>query len=92
MSINIVEVVSKKNLKKWVEFPNKLYKDVDAYVPFLFSDEMATFTKDKNPAYEFCETKLFLAYIGKRNNSLITFFYVRMMNENSIGEKIGCIF
>ncbi len=66
MSIEIKQVVTKSDLKKWVEFPNKLYKGVDAYVPFLFTDEMDTFTKEKNPAYEFCETKLFLAYRDKQ--------------------------
>lgn len=66
MSIEIREVLTKKDLKKWVDFPNKMYKNVDAYVPFLFTDEMATFTKTKNPAYEFCETKLFLAYKNKK--------------------------
>lgn len=62
MSVQIREVKSKKDLKKWVDFPNKLYKNVPAYVPFLMTDEIDTFTKEKNPAYEFCETKLFLAY------------------------------
>ena len=62
MSIIIKEVLTKKDLKKWVDFPNKLYKDVKPYVPFLFSDELSTFTKEQNPAYKFCETKLFLAY------------------------------
>ena len=62
MSIIIKEVVSKSDLKKWVDFPNKLYKKVEPYVPFLMIDEMDTFTKGKNPAYEFCDTKLFLAY------------------------------
>ena len=62
MSIEIKEVTKKSDLKKWVDFPNKLYKDVSAYVPFLMMDEMDTFTKSKNPAYEFCDTKLFLAY------------------------------
>ena len=62
MSVQIKEVLSKKDLKKWVDFPNKLYKKVPTYVPFLFIDEMDTFTKGKNPAYEFCDTKLFLAY------------------------------
>lgn len=68
MSVEIKEVLTKKDLKKWVEFPNTLYKGVDAYVPFLFNDEMDTFTKEKNPAYEFCETKLFLAY---RENKIV---------------------
>lgn len=62
MSVEIYEVKSKKDLKKWVDFPNKLYKKVDAYVPFLMMDEIDTFTKEKNPAYDFCETKLYLAY------------------------------
>ncbi len=62
MAVTIREVVSKKDLKKWVQFPNYLYKGVDAYVPFLAVDEISTFTKEQNPAYAFCESRLFLAY------------------------------
>ena len=62
MSIQIKEVLTKRDLKKWVDFPNKMYKKVQSYVPFLMNDEISTFTKTKNPAYDFCETKLFLAY------------------------------
>lgn len=62
MGVEIKEVLSKKDLRTWVRFPNKLYKGNDAFVPFLESDEMDTFSKGKNPAYDFCETKLFLAY------------------------------
>ena len=35
MSIVVKEVVSKKDLKKWVDFPNKMYKKVPEFVPFL---------------------------------------------------------
>lgn len=66
MSVEIKEVLSKKDLKKWVLFPNKMYKDNEYFVPFLVGDEINTFTSTKNPAYEYCETKLFLAY--KDNN------------------------
>ena len=62
MSITIKEVLTKKDLKKWVYFPTTLYKNHPAYVPFLFPDEMGTFTPSANPAYDFCDTKLFLAY------------------------------
>ena len=62
MSVVIKEVLTKKDLKKWVDFPTKLYKKVPAYVPFLRPDEISTFTKSENCAYDFCETKLFLAY------------------------------
>ena len=40
---------------------NKLYKKNKYFVPFLSNDEAETFTRKKNPAYAFCETKLFLA-------------------------------
>ena len=62
MAVTIREVTSKKELKRWVEFPNKLYKHEPMFVPFLTADELSTFDKKSNPAYAFCETKLFLAY------------------------------
>lgn len=61
MSVEIKEVLTKSDLKKWVKFPNQLYKNVPAFVPFLMTDELSTFTKKDNPAYDFCETKLYLA-------------------------------
>ncbi len=66
MGVVIKEVLNKKDLKKFIDFPNKLYKKNKAYCPFLFTDEMDTFTRAKNPAYEFCETKLYLAYKGRK--------------------------
>lgn len=88
MNTNIVEVTNKKLLKKWAEFPNKLYKDNEFYVPFLTIDEIDTFTQEKNPAYEFCETKLFLAYkdnaIVGRIAGLINHAYNQKWNKNAI--------
>ena len=66
MSVIIKEVLTKKDLLKWVRFPNELYKNDANFVPFLENDEIDTFTKGKNPSYEFCETKLFLAYRGNK--------------------------
>lgn len=66
MSVTIKQVTTKKDLIKFVDFPNKMYKKVKAYVPFLMIDEIATFTPKDNPAYEFCETQLFLAYRDKK--------------------------
>ncbi len=60
--VTITEVNSKKELKKWVEFPNKMYRKEPMFVPFLAVDELGTFDEKSNPAYAFCETKLFLAY------------------------------
>ena len=88
MGTEIVEVTAKKDLKKWIEFPNKLYKDNEYFVPFLFSDELDTFSKEKNPAYDFCETKLFLAYkngetVG-RIAGLINHAYNKKWNKKAI--------
>lgn len=88
MSVEIKEVLSKSDLKKWIDFPNKLYKGVENFVPFLFSDEVSTFTPKSNPAYEFCETKLFLAYregeIVGRIGGLINHAYNKKWGKNSI--------
>lgn len=58
----VKEVLTKKDLKKFINFPVELYKDSPYYVPALYIEEMENFNPKKNPAYEFCETKLFLAY------------------------------
>ncbi len=62
MPLTIKEVRSKWELKEFVEFNIKLYEDCPYHVPGLISDEIMTLSKDKNPAFEFCEAKYFLAY------------------------------
>lgn len=84
MAVVTKEVLNKKDLKKWVDFPNKLYKNVEAYVPFLMMDEMDTFTPAKNPAYAFCETKLFLAY---KDNKIVG--RIGALINNSANSKWG---
>lgn len=62
MSIKIVEVNDKASRKKFVKFPISLYKGNPYYVPALIMDELASIDQKKNPAFEFCEQQLFLAY------------------------------
>lgn len=62
MPIEIREVLSRKELKKFVKFPLDLFKGNEYYVPQLNRDELETFTVGKNPAFEVCDGKLFLAY------------------------------
>ena len=89
-SVEIVEVLTKKDLRKWVRFPIKLYKKNEFFVPFLESDEFDSFSGsiEKNPAYEFCETKLFLAYrdgrIVGRIAGLINHAYNGKWGKNAI--------
>ena len=65
MSVTIVEVKTKKQLKAFVKFPDKLYKDDPLYVPALQFDEMNTLQKKSNPAFDFCDAVYFLAYKGE---------------------------
>jgi GNAT superfamily N-acetyltransferase len=45
-----------------VDFPFQLYKDNPCWCPPLKFDDLRTFRKDKNPAFEFCEAEFWLAY------------------------------
>jgi len=62
MAVQIREVKDKSTLKKFVKFNIELYKDSPYHVPGLIEDEMMTLDKERNPAYEFCESVFFLAY------------------------------
>ncbi len=62
MVIQIKEVTNKQELKAFVKFPMELYKDCKYFVPPLISQEMLTLNKEKNPSFEVCDTKLWLAF------------------------------
>jgi GNAT superfamily N-acetyltransferase len=60
--ITIKEVKTKKDGILFTEFPNKLYKGVEPYVPALSMDENNVFNPKKNPVFEYCDAIRFLAY------------------------------
>ncbi len=60
--VEIKEVKKRSDLRKFVEFPNKLYKDNPYYIPPMVQDEMEDWDEKKNPAFEYCKAKCFLAY------------------------------
>lgn len=62
MAIQVKEVRDKDTLKKLIQFSIDLYKENEYYVPPLVYDEIATLSRDKNPAFEHCESANFLAY------------------------------
>ena len=61
-AIEIKKVESRRDLCKFIDFHNELYKGNPYHVPNLYFDEMNTFRKDKNPAFDFCEAEYFMAY------------------------------
>lgn len=60
-NIEIIKVETKAQLRAFVNFFYDLYRGCPYAVPYLYSDEMNTLGKDKNPAFAFCEADYFLA-------------------------------
>lgn len=62
MDIVVKKITNRCQLRQFIIFQEKLYKDDPLYVPALMSDEMQTLRKDLNPAFDFCDADYFLAY------------------------------
>ena len=61
MSIEIKEIRTRKELKRFVKFPFTLYKNNPYWVPPLIAGEMATLSPEGNPAFEHCDVLLLMA-------------------------------
>ncbi len=66
--ITVKEIHSKSDLKQFVKFPFKIYKDSKYWVPPIISQELQTFDKKKNPIFLDAEARFFLAY---KNNTIV---------------------
>lgn len=62
MGMEIKKVETKKDLKKFINFPHELYKGDPNYVPMLQMAAKELFSKKKNPFFEHSEVENFLAY------------------------------
>ena len=62
MSVIIKKVTTKRDFRIFARFANNLYKGNKYYVPSMPFDDLNTFDKEKNGAYEFSEAEFYLAY------------------------------
>lgn len=97
--IEIKEVKSRKDLKKFAAYPVKLYKNCPYYVPSLRSDELNTFNPKKNFSLKGNECKGFLCYkdgklagriaglINRKDNELTGKKYIRFSRLDCIDDK-----
>ena len=60
--IEVKEVTTKRELKKFAQYPVELYKDCPYYVPSVYGDELNTFNPKKNFNLKGNECKGFLCY------------------------------
>lgn len=79
--IDIYEVTSTSDLKRFISFPDRLYIGNPNYVPSLMMDEMENLRKDKNPAFEYCDARYFMAFRGKEPVGRIAAIHNRRFNE-----------
>jgi len=66
MDITLKEVQNKKELKKFIYLPEKIHKDHPNWVHPIYMDEKKYFNAKKNKGFKYCDTKLLLAYSGKK--------------------------
>lgn len=62
MPVHLKEVQSRKDLVQFIRFPFMLYRANPYWVPALEFDELNTLHWEKNPAFECCQARYWLAY------------------------------
>jgi len=63
-TIEVVKVCSKKDLRRFIKFQYQHYKGNQFWCPPVRMDEVNTLSREKNPAFDFCEAEYWLAYRG----------------------------
>ncbi|WP_320018286.1 hypothetical protein [Labilibaculum manganireducens] len=90
MSIQIAEVQNQNQRKAFVNFPFKLYKNNEFWVPPFKAGELELLLPEKNPAFDFCKAKFWLAYKNGKIVGRIGAIVNHLCIEKQ-GEKIGRI-
>jgi GNAT superfamily N-acetyltransferase len=58
--MNIIHVDTKSDLKRFIKFPYRLYRNDPVWVPPLLGEQFSQFDTRRNPTLEHCEYSLFL--------------------------------
>ena len=66
MDIELKEVKTRKDLKRFIYLPEKIHADHPNWVHPLYMDEWNYFNPKKNEAFSYCDTVLLLAYQEKK--------------------------
>ncbi|MFI3330865.1 MAG: GNAT family N-acetyltransferase [Rikenellaceae bacterium] len=88
MKVLIKSVETRKELKRFIKFPNKLYKGNKYYIPSLLSDDLITLNPKKNPAFDFCEAKFFMAFKGGKAVGRIAGIINYQVNNREKRERV----
>lgn len=84
MSVEIREIdPTRSQLKEYVKFGIDLYKGNDCFVPPLIYDEIDTLSPDKNPAFDYCTAKSWMAYRDGKPVGRITGIVNSVVNDRT---------
>ncbi|MCZ4695193.1 hypothetical protein DWB61_10175 [Ancylomarina euxinus] len=88
MPLEIREVKTSSELKKFVKFYTKLYRNNSQVAFPLHLDELKTLKRDKNPAHQFCKCNYWIAY---RDNKIVGRIaaIINTKEQEKEGENIG---
>lgn len=81
--IEVKQISSKKDKKKFFKFLIDLYRGNEYAVPNLYMDEFAEFNPETNDAFRFADCKMFLAYKDGKLAGRIAGIWHRGANEKS---------
>ncbi|MGD0339481.1 MAG: hypothetical protein ABSB78_11930 [Bacteroidota bacterium] len=93
MNSQLKEAKTLHELKQFISFQYSLYRDNKYWVPPLRADELNTLRKDKNPAFDFCESKYWMALKNGKVIGRIAGIINRKYNEkwNAKAARFGWV-
>jgi hypothetical protein len=81
----IKEVIGSGDLKKFVDFPYRLYRGNSYWIPPIKSDEIKQLSPDSNPSFKKCKAKFWIALQNNkcvgRIGAIINFDYIEKTNK-----------
>ena len=80
-AIEIRRVTTRKELDAFIQLHYTLYEGNAYDAPNLYIDELQTLSREKNPAFDFCEAEYFLAYKEGRVAGRVAAIINRRYNE-----------
>ncbi len=87
MAITISEVKTSHDLKQFIALPAKIHRHHKEWIPSLLNDDKASFTPERNEAYQYCSTIQLLAHRNKevvgRIMGIVHHHYNESQNEQN---------
>jgi hypothetical protein len=88
MTVEIIEVKSKGDLKDWIGFQLDHYKDNKFFIPQMWMDELKLYDPEKNPVFKVAKMKQFLARRDGKPVGRISGI-IHSLEEQKLGVKRG---